>query len=330
MDDCEEDCPECPAGLPAWLATFADLMSLLMCFFVLLLSFSEMDVLKYKQIAGSMASAFGVQNTVKTRDIPKGTSIIAQEFSPGRPEPTPITEVKQSTTDVTQSNLDVNCPRGQTPDSVITGEKSDAEMDLEDQVSKTEQQIQEIEQTAMSVASTLSKEVREGKVEIETDGPKLVIRIKEEGSFASGSAIMRPSFVPIMARIREILRGIPGLYTIEGHTDNIPISTARFRSNWELSTSRAVSVAHELLIGGYLDERRFTVAGYGATRPIVRNNSNDNRSKNRRVEIIVEQGKDPNWEEFKIFDTDAVQDVVDQIQDPENPPIFDFDEDEIF
>ncbi|MGL4640985.1 MAG: flagellar motor protein MotB, partial [Shewanella sp.] len=76
-------CP--PPGAPLWLATFADLMSLLMCFFVLLLSFSEMDVLKFKQIAGSMKYAFGVQNKVEVKDIPKGTSVIALEFRPGRP-----------------------------------------------------------------------------------------------------------------------------------------------------------------------------------------------------------------------------------------------------
>ena len=74
----EEECPKCPPeGLPAWMGTFADLMSLLMCFFVLLLSFSEMDVLKFKQIAGSMKFAFGVQNKIEVKDIPKGTSVIA-------------------------------------------------------------------------------------------------------------------------------------------------------------------------------------------------------------------------------------------------------------
>ena len=77
----EEECPKCPPeGLPAWMGTFADLMSLLMCFFVLLLAFSEMDVLKFKQIAGSMKFAFGVQNKIEVKDIPKGTSVIAMEF----------------------------------------------------------------------------------------------------------------------------------------------------------------------------------------------------------------------------------------------------------
>jgi chemotaxis protein MotB len=103
----DQECPKCPPeGLPAWLATFADLMSLLMCFFVLLLSFSEMDVLKFKQIAGSMKFAFGVQNKIEVKDIPKGTSVIAMEFRPGRPEPTPIDTIQQQTIEVTQQMLE--------------------------------------------------------------------------------------------------------------------------------------------------------------------------------------------------------------------------------
>ena len=102
-----DECPKCPPpGLPAWMGTFADLMSLLMCFFVLLLSFSEMDVLKFKQIAGSMKFAFGVQNKIEVKDIPKGTSVIAMEFRPGRPDPTPIETIQQQTIDMTQPTLE--------------------------------------------------------------------------------------------------------------------------------------------------------------------------------------------------------------------------------
>lgn len=97
-------CP--PPGLPGYFGTFADLMSLLMCFFVLLLSFSEMDVLKYKQIAGSMEYAFGVQNKIEVKDIPKGTSVIAMEFRPGRPEPTPIENIQQQTAEITEQTLE--------------------------------------------------------------------------------------------------------------------------------------------------------------------------------------------------------------------------------
>ena len=96
---------EVKLGQPQWMATFADLMALLMCFFVLLLSFSEMDLLKYKQVAGSMAEAFGVQNQVVADGIPKGTSVIAQEFSPGRPQPTVDPVMQQQTVDTNNQSL---------------------------------------------------------------------------------------------------------------------------------------------------------------------------------------------------------------------------------
>jgi len=113
-DEAECDCP--PEGLPAYMGTFADLMALLMCFFVLLLSFAEMDVLKFKQIAGSMKNAFGVQSQVHVRDIPKGTSIIAKEFSPGKPQPTVIEAVMQQTIDITKETLEFDEPDEDEPD----------------------------------------------------------------------------------------------------------------------------------------------------------------------------------------------------------------------
>ena len=107
MDDDSPPQDDDEGGGGGWLMTFADLMSLLMSFFVLLLSFSEMDVQKYKQVAGSMQSAFGVQRDVKADEIPKGTSLVTKEFSPGRPDPDVIIkEMKQDTTDDTKPSLD--------------------------------------------------------------------------------------------------------------------------------------------------------------------------------------------------------------------------------
>ncbi len=95
--ECEEQ--KCPEGIPAWVMTFADLMSLLLAFFVLLFSFSEIDKNVYKEMAGSMRDAFGVQRDIKVKEPPKGINIIAREFSPGRPKETPINEVRQETTE---------------------------------------------------------------------------------------------------------------------------------------------------------------------------------------------------------------------------------------
>ena len=283
----EEECPECPPGLPAYLATFADLMSLLMCFFVLLLAFSEMDVQKYKQLAGSMKDAFGVQNKVDVKDVPKGTSIIAQEFSPGRPDPTILNEVRQKTEEMTKSTLQVRCVAG-----TEQAEESDAEKHNAEAVAKMMQQlIAQTKADAVEAAQSLKAEIKDGKIEVETKGRKIIIRVKEQGSFASGAATLRPSFIPIMDKIRGLLIGMRGSYAITGHTDDVPISTNRFRSNWELSSSRAVSVAHELMKTGEIEQTRFSIVGMAETQPLVPNDTDENRAKNRRVEIVVEQGE---------------------------------------
>jgi len=282
-DDTEQDCPPCPAGLPGWLATFGDLMSLLMCFFVLLLSFSEMDVLKFKQLAGSMREAFGVQNQIKVEDIPKGTSIIAQEFSPGRPEPTPLNEVRQMTVNNDMNTLDIRSKEGES-------DSPDKEKGENEELQK--QQEQEAKEEAVEFAAALAQEIGDGSVEVETDGRKIIIRIKEKGSFDSGSAELKYESIPVLAKIRDVLLHVKGNVAIEGHSDNIPYAGRRFESNWDLSVARALAVAHELFGDPRIDQSRFRVLGYADTKPLVPNTSSENRIKNRRVEIIVQKGKD--------------------------------------
>jgi chemotaxis protein MotB len=108
-DDCPkcEECPPCKPGAPAWLATFADLATLLMAFFVLLLSFAEMNVPKFKQINGSMKNSFGVQRLIPTVEPPKAQSLIAQHFTPSVAEPTPIKTIQQQTTEERLENVEL-------------------------------------------------------------------------------------------------------------------------------------------------------------------------------------------------------------------------------
>lgn len=108
-DDCPkcEECPPCKAGAPGWMATFADMATLLMAFFVLLLSFAEMNVPKFKQINGSMKNSFGVQRIIPTVEPPKAQSLIAQHFTPSVAEPTPIKTVQQDTTDDRKENVEL-------------------------------------------------------------------------------------------------------------------------------------------------------------------------------------------------------------------------------
>ena len=189
MDEAEESKEE--GGGAGWVMTFADLMSLLMCFFVLLLSFSEMDVLKFKRLAGSMKQAFGVQQQLRANDPPKGTSIIAQEFSPGTPRPTPLNEIWQKTTDESRNSLDVAC---QDMGSSNSGESGDAQtMVVVDQIKDL---VGETEKDAIDLAQALAREIAAGVLEIETAGRQITLRIKEHGNFSSGSAELSSQFKP--------------------------------------------------------------------------------------------------------------------------------------
>ncbi len=279
-DDNEQKCKCPPPGSPAWMATFADLMSLLMCFFVLLLSFSEMDVLKFKQLAGSMREAFGVQAQIKVEDIPKGTSIIAQEFSPGRPEPTPLNEVRQMTVNNDMNSLDVRSREG--------------EAQVEDQLKGLEelrrQQEEDAREEAVAVAQALSAEIGEGSIEVETEGTRIIIRVKERGSFESGSAELKFEYIPVVAKIRDLLLDISGKVAIEGHTDNLPYGGRQFESNWDLSSARALAVAHELFSDRRINQSRFSITGYADTRALGPNTTPALRARNRRVEIVIQKG----------------------------------------
>ncbi|GIU40417.1 flagellar motor protein MotB [Shewanella colwelliana] len=287
-----------------WLATFADLMSLLMCFFVLLLAFSEMDVMKFKQIAGSMKYAFGVQNKVEVKDIPKGTSVIALEFRPGKPEPTPIEIINQQTNEMTEPTIEVQAGEDDSAGGVqqqrgeqrggeassTSQEQADAEAQSQSQQAQAAAQDQ-INDQVKKMAQELNKEIVDGAIEIESLGQQIIIRIREKGAFASGSGFLQPRFKPVVRRVGELLKDVPGIVTVSGHTDDMNISNELYSSNWDLSSKRAVAVAHELIRVKGFDQQRMKVVGMANSAPLVGNDSANNRARNRRVEIAIEQGK---------------------------------------
>lgn len=278
----EEKC-KCKPGLPAWLATFADLMALLMCFFVLLLSFSELDALKFKRLAGSMRNAFGVQRDIEATAIPKGTSIIAQEFSPGTPSPTALNVIRQMTVDDLRDSLEVLCQ-----DPMLLQMEAEGEQGQRSSLVTIQEQrlADDVREQAADIAEQLKAEIQDGLVDIETINNIIIIRIKEQ-SFPGGSSTLRPEFLPILDRIRFVLADTEGDLVIEGHTDNVPISTARYPSNWWLSIARAMSVAEYLFEEPLLDNSRFMIIGHGDARPLTDNESLPSRSRNRRVEISI-------------------------------------------
>ena len=264
MDELPE---EEKAGIPAWVVTFADLMSLLMCFFVLLLSFSEIDAQKFKQIAGELSKAFGVQREVPVLEIPMGTSPIFDKFSPAPPEPTVLNEVKQTTTEKQPELETLKSPTDVAVEAAIQ---------------------EEIDNTLEQVQSVLEPAIKDGRVNVSLEQQRIVIRVEEKGAFPSGSADLTWEFEGLLLEMADILVEIPGKLTIEGHTDDVPIRTQRFYSNWDLSAARAAAVANALLAEGRLEPARLAVTGLAFTEPRVPNTSSENRTKNRRVEIIID------------------------------------------
>ncbi|MCF9652244.1 flagellar motor protein MotB, partial [Vibrio parahaemolyticus] len=264
----------------------------------------EMDVLKFKQIAGSMKFAFGVQNQLEVKDIPKGTSIIAQEFRPGRPEPTPIDVIMQQTMDITQQTLEFHegesdraggtkrdegkLTGGQSPETSTQSNQS-AESDMQQQ--QSEEMSQEMETLMESIKKALEREIEQGAIEVENLGQQIVIRMREKGAFPEGSAFLQPKFRPLVRQIAELVKDVPGIVRISGHTDNQRLDSELYRSNWDLSSQRAVSVAQEMEKVRGFSHQRLRVRGMADTEPLVPNDSDENRALNRRVEISIMQGE---------------------------------------
>ncbi|PLY14287.1 MAG: type VI secretion system protein TssL [Sedimenticola sp.] len=287
-----DDCPKCEGGLPPWLATFADLMSLLMCFFVLLLSFATIDAVRFKKMADSMKDAFGVQREIPATEIVKGTSVIKQEFSPSTiPEPSLINEIRQQTVDEEKENLDV--PQKDEGKGEFEVDEQMQQATAEQLKEQLEEKIKdEVKEEAEILKEILKDEITEGLVTVETVETKIIVRIQEKGSFPSGSASLDPGFFEVMDRISQAVADSPGKIVVAGHTDDIPISTTRFRSNWELSSARAVTVLHAMLRNPEIDPQRVMVEGHADSNPLEANDSAENRAKNRRVELIILRGSD--------------------------------------
>ncbi len=227
------------------MATFADMATLLMSFFVLLLAFSEMDVVKYKAISGSMKMALGVKADSHEITMPEGKDAEVNEL---RGEELPSDE-----------------PEG------------DMEESEEENLSKD----------ALLVRDKLAAEIRKKKVELETMPDRIIIRLPEQGLFGSGSATLDKSYIPILRKIREVLAQTEGSIVVAGHTDDRPIATSRFPSNWELSASRSGAVVRVLLKEDGIEHKRIVAQGYADTRPLTPNVDTSSRAKNRRVDIIL-------------------------------------------
>lgn len=239
-------------GAPVWMVTFADLMALLTTFFVLLLSVSQIDAQRYRQIAGSLERAFGIQWLTQRSESP-GHEVL-MEGKPESPVEAVVVQPPPLPEDLAQPQVDSNLQRFR--DGLL----------------------QDIQQERLELSRNSEGE--------------LLISFRHEAAFESGSEVLLPQFRPVIDRIGRLIATTEGAVIVAGHTDDRPISTPRFRSNWDLSSARAVSVVHRLLEMHTVEGARLIAEGYGETRPLLPNDSDTNRARNRRVEIRIKDRSD--------------------------------------
>ncbi len=240
----EEEYKKPAAGVPVWMATFGDLMSLLLTFFILLLSFAEMDIVKFKDAMGSIQEELGVFKTGTGMFKPSTTpSVIDTPLKPSLPQPKRIKETIKE-----EPNL-----------------KSDIEEKLK---------------------ALIQEKGLEKDVSVEKTARGIVVRVRGRLFFNPGTADIKDGIAPLLNELGEVMQEFPYDMSIEGHTDNIPIRSRRFSSNWELSAARAYSALKYLNQSKNIDTSRLSIAGFSDTRPLTSNDTPDGRAKNRRVEFV--------------------------------------------
>jgi len=234
MEDAEE---EEAGGAPGWITTFADLMSLLLTFFILMLSFSSMRAEQLKQMVTAVRQSMGVTQN---------------QFS----------NVKE----------DVDIP-------AIVERMADTPgtMGMDD--------------TENSMKSFVASKGFSSNISIEKNNRGVVMRIKNDLLFIRGSAELSKKAFPVLDEFGRIIRNKVFFISVEGHTDNLNIRTIRYPSNWELGADRAGSVARYLISEGHMAPSRFLVTSFGATMPLVENDTDEHRAENRRVEIVLSREK---------------------------------------
>ncbi|TDP89247.1 chemotaxis protein MotB [Halanaerobium saccharolyticum] len=219
-------------GSPAWMTTFGDMMTLLLVFFVLLYSFSTMDVEKFKGFISALQSQLGVleggQTITSNPNIDAGT--LGEDYA---------------------------------------------------------QAPQNIQQIMRELDNYIESNNLGDRVNVENKRKGLVISLTGEILYELGRARIREQGREVLAMISDILKDIPNDIMIEGHTDNLPIRTDEFPSNWELSTARAVNVIKFLIEERGFDPARLSAAGYSEYRPVAENTSPEGRAENRRVEVVI-------------------------------------------
>ncbi len=234
-----------------WLVSYADFITLLFAFFVVMYSVSSVNEGKYRVLSDALEAAFRAPAS-SLNPVNIGRAGQPSAFDP-------------------DNAMMIRLPR--VPLSHLVSNKEEIDID----------------NIAEKVETALESLIEKDLVKVSKDGLSLEIELKSRILFASGSSIVARSAEPILAQIADIIRAFDYPIRIEGYTDNVPIQTQQFPSNWELSAARAASVVRMVADAG-IDPLQLTASGYGQYRPVSSNDTEAGRANNRRVVLVVDAG----------------------------------------
>ena len=241
---------EVESGSSNWMTTYSDLVTLLLTFFVLLYTFSSIDAARFRGIAASLQMAL------------TGQVSIFEDPPPGIDGP-----------------VDFNLP-GKEEDPL---EDIDPEEGVEVDILE-----REIKRIYGIVKDFVEKEGLDAEVRLRMDRRGVIIDIADNILFDSGKADIKPESRELLDKLTKLITSFENNIIVEGHTDNVPMSSSRYATNWDLSVHRATSVVHYFIQQKQIPPERLSAAGYGEYRPIAPNDTAENRALNRRVNILIE------------------------------------------
>ena len=250
-----------PAGLPAWMATFSDLMNLLLCFFVLLFSMSTVDAQKFEAVAASFSQTFSI--------FEAGATAIGDGIL-----------ISNGVSQLNELDKYINS----------TGKSADTDTQSDALEAYQAASMEQAEQMAENIEESLQEDHGEYNSDISVDFTSQYVSLNLNGAFLfdSGSDQIREEAKPLLDKVGQILeRYADSTIEIEGHTDNVPIHNARFANNDELSSFRALSVFDYFMSTTTLDPAKIKHSGRGEYVPVADNATPEGRAKNRRVEIKI-------------------------------------------
>jgi chemotaxis protein MotB len=236
-----------------WLVSYADFVTLLFAFFVVMYSISSVNNEKYETLSQALGSAFSVDHQAQKVIEP----IQVGEVTPASIKPIIL----------------------ENP----TKEEIEKKRDLSEEILKERRELQMISEQFEDV---LQPYIENNLIEVKRNDFWIELEMNSELLFLSGEAELSHKAIPVLKKVAEVVRVLPNAINIEGHTDNIPIDTVEFPSNWDLSSARATSVVRQF-IQNKISAKRLSAIGYGEFHPIADNNNVEGRFKNRRVVLVL-------------------------------------------